>query len=128
LWAGPLSGIFEEKTLLDPFGWDGGSGYIDRTGLFVIGPSFRKGQPFRDGIAEVCDSTRCGYIDNHGNRIGLSEILPIIKIPFVANAHPLKVNPGVGFLCSLEGFSFVCGLSFPDRPFVRTRPVLSRRA
>jgi hypothetical protein len=61
--------IFEKKTLLDPFGWDGGFGYINQAGSFVIGPSFRKDQPFRDGIAEVCDSTRCGYIDSHGNRI-----------------------------------------------------------
>jgi len=34
----------------------------------------------------------------------------------------------IGFLCGLEGFSFVSGLPFPDNPFVGTRPVLSSRA
>jgi hypothetical protein len=64
-----LPGISKEKALLAPFGWDGRFGYIGRTGLFAIGRSFRKGQPFRGGNAEACDSTRCGYIDDHGNRI-----------------------------------------------------------
>ena len=44
-----------------------------------------------------------------GDCEGLSEILPFVKIPLVANAHPLQVNPGIGFLCTLEGFSFVIG-------------------
>ena len=42
---------------------------------------------------------------------GLSEILPYIKVPLVPNAHPLQVNPGVGFLCTFEGFDFVNGLA-----------------
>ena len=37
------------------------------------------------------------------DRIGLSEILPYVKIPLVANTHPLQVNPGIGFLGTLEG-------------------------
>jgi hypothetical protein len=41
-----------------------------------------------------------------------SEVLPIAQIPLLANAHPLQVNPGIGFLCALEGFSFVSGLQF----------------
>jgi hypothetical protein len=60
--------------------------------------------------------------------IGQSAILPFVKIPLVANAHPLQVDPGVGFLCTLEGFSFVSGRPFPDHPFVGSRPVLSSRA
>ena len=120
--------IFEKKTLLDPFGWDGGFGYINQAGSFAIGPPFRKDQPFRDGIAEVCDSTHCGCIDGHGNRIGQSEILPYVEIPLVPNPHPLQVNPGIGFLCTLEGFSFVSGLPLPDHPFVGSWPVLSSRA
>ena len=67
---------------------DGRFGYINRAGSFAIGPSLGKGQPFRGGIAELCDSTRCGYIYNHGNRIGLCAILPFFEIPLVANAHP----------------------------------------
>ena len=48
----------------------------------------------------------------HGSKglQGLSEILPIVKIPFVPNPHPLQVDPGIGFPCTLEGFSFVSGL------------------
>ena len=69
-----MPGIFEGKTLLDYFGRDGGFGYIDRIGSFVISPSFMKGQPFRDGIAEVCDSTRCGYIDSRGSAIWPNDI------------------------------------------------------
>lgn len=53
-----------------------------RVGSFAIRPSFGKGQSFREGIAEVCDSNRCGYIDSHGNQVGLSEILPYIKSRF----------------------------------------------
>ena len=59
---------------------------------------------------------------------GVSEILPYVKIPLVANAHPLKVNPGARFLGTLEGFRFVRGLPFPDKPFVGSRPVLSSQA
>ena len=59
---------------------------------------------------------------------GLSEILPYIKIPLVANAHPLQVNPEIGFLCTLEGFSFVTRWPFSHRPLVGSRPVLSSRA
>ena len=50
---------------------------------------------------------------------GPREILPHVKIPLVANAHPLQVNPGVGFLCTLEGFSLVSGLLLPDNPLNR---------
>ena len=46
--------IFEKKRLLDPFGWDGGFGYINQAGSFAIGPPFRKDQPFRDGIVLRC--------------------------------------------------------------------------
>jgi hypothetical protein len=123
-----LPGISKEKTLPGPLGWGGRFGCIDRTDPFAIGPSFRKNQPFRDGIADVCDSTRCGYIDNHGNRIGQSEILPIVQIPLVANSHPLQVDPGIGFLCALESFSFVRRCPLPDHPFVGSRPVLSSGA
>ena len=49
---------------------------------------------------------------------GLSEILPVIKIPLVANAHPLQVNSGISFLCFLEGFSFVSGFPLPNKPFM----------
>jgi len=59
---------------------------------------------------------------------GLSEILPLVKIPLVANAHPLQVDPGIGFFCTLEGFSLVSGWPLPDNPFVGTRPVLGSRA
>ena len=62
------------------------------------------------------------------DRKGLSEILPYVKIPLVANAHPLQVNPGIGFLGTLEGFSFVRGYPLPDNPLVGSRPVLSGRA
>ena len=56
------------------------------------------------------------------------EILPYIKIPLVPDAHPLQVDPGVGFLRTLEGFSLVGGFPFPDDPLVGSRPALSRRA
>jgi len=46
----------------------------------------------------------------------------------VPNAHPLQVNPGIGFLCALEGFTFVTGLPFPVYPLVGSRPVLGTRA
>jgi hypothetical protein len=55
-------------------------------------------------------------------------LLAFVKIPLIANAHPLQVNPGIAFLCTLEGFSFVSGLPFPVQPFVGSRPVLSNRA
>ena len=44
------------------------------------------------------------------------------------NPHPLQVDPGVGFLCTLEGFGFVSGWPFPDNSLVRSRSVLSSRA
>ena len=50
--------------------------------------------------------------------IGPSETLPVIKITLVADAHPLQVNPGIGFLRAFEGFSFVRGFSFPNKPFM----------
>ena len=37
-------------------------------------------------------------------------------------------QPGVGFLSTLEGFGFVSGWTFPNRPFVGARPVLIRLA
>ena len=46
----------------------------------------------------------------------------------MANAHPLQVNPGVGFLRTFEGFGFVGGWSFPDNPLVGSRPFLGSRA
>ena len=46
----------------------------------------------------------------------------------LANAHPLQVNPGIGLLCPLEGFSLASGWSFPHCPLVGSRPVLSSRA
>ena len=60
--------------------------------------------------------------------IGQSEILQIVMISLVTNAHPLQVNPGVGFLCTLEGFSFVSGCPSPGNPFVGARPALGSRA
>ena len=57
-------------------------------------------------------------------RKGPREILPFVKIPFATNAHPLQVDPGIGFLRALEGFSFVSGHALPDNPFVGSRPVL----
>ena len=39
----------------------------------------------------------------------LCEILPFVKNPLVANAHPLQVDPGIGFLCTFEGFGFARG-------------------
>ena len=61
------------------------------------------------------------------DRKGISEILPITKIPLVANPHPLKIDPGIGLLRTLEGFSLVSGWPFPDNPLVSSRPVLSSR-
>ena len=55
-------------------------------------------------------------------------VLSFVKIPFVANAHPLQVNPGVCFLRTFEGFGLVGGLPFPDDPLVGSRPGLSSRA
>lgn len=48
----------------------------------------------------------------------LTEVLPYIKVPLVANAHPLQINPGVGFLGILKGFGFVSGFAFPNKPFM----------
>ena len=59
---------------------------------------------------------------------GASEILALVKIPLVANAHPCQVGPGISFLCTLEGFSLVSGCALPDNPFVGSRPVLGSRA
>ncbi len=60
--------------------------------------------------------------------LGVNEKLSFVKIPLISNAHPLQVDPGVGFLCTLEGCRFVRGLPFPDNPLVGSRPVLSGRA
>ena len=65
---------------------------------------------------------------SRGDCKGASEILPYVKIPLVANAHPFQVDPGIGFLRTLEGFGFVSGWCFPDNSFVGSRPVLSSRA
>jgi len=59
---------------------------------------------------------------------GRSEILLVVKILLVANAHPLQVNPGIGFLRTLEGFSFVSGCALPDNPLVGSQPVLGSQA
>jgi hypothetical protein len=45
--------------------------------------------------------------------------VPYIKIPLIANAHPLQVDPGMGLLRTLEGFSLVGGFAFPDHPLNR---------
>jgi len=58
----------------------------------------------------------------------LGKILPYVKIPFVPDPHPLPVDPGVGFLRTLEGFGLVRGWSFPNSPFVGTWPLLDTRA
>ena len=63
-----------------------------------------------------------------GTATALSKVLPYIKVPLVANAHPLQVNSGIGFLRTLEGFSFVSGLAFPYNLLVGARSVLSIRA
>ena len=55
----------------------------------------------------------------------LNETLSVVKIHLVANTHPLQVDPGIGFLCTLEGFSFVSGL---PNLLVGSRPVLRSRA
>jgi hypothetical protein len=44
------------------------------------------------------------------------EHLPLGEIPLVANPHPLQVDPGIGFLRTLEGFSFVGSWPLPDQP------------
>jgi hypothetical protein len=59
---------------------------------------------------------------------GPSEILPFVKIPLVTNVHPLQVDPGIGLVCALEGFSFVSGCPLPDNPLVGSRPALGSRA
>jgi hypothetical protein len=59
---------------------------------------------------------------------GLFEILPYIKIHLVANAHPLQVNPGIGFLCTSEGLSLVGGLALPDEELVLAWAVLGCRS
>ena len=58
----------------------------------------------------------------------LNETLSVVKIHLVANTHPLQVDPGIGFLCTLEGLEFVSGISFPHSPLVGSRPTLSSRA
>ena len=45
----------------------------------------------------------------------------------MANAHPLQVDPGIGFLRALEGLSLVGGCPLPDNPFVGSRPALGGR-
>jgi hypothetical protein len=71
----------------------------------------------------------CGVISSEArDSEGPSEIQPVDKIPLVADAHPLQVDPGIGFLCLLEGFSFVSGWPLPDHPFVGSWPVLGTRA
>ena len=45
----------------------------------------------------------------------ITEILPFVKIPHVADPHPLKVDPRIGLLCTLEGFGLVGGIPFPDQ-------------
>ena len=92
------------------FSWRGG-GYTNRGQ-----EALRNAQIWQ---APLGIGTRCGHIDSHGNRIGQGEILPFVKIPLVANAHPLQVNPGIGFLSALEGFSFVRGWPLPDNPLNR---------
>ena len=57
----------------------------------------------------------------------LNETLSVVKIHLVANTHPLQVDPGIGFLRTLEDFSFVSGFSFPDEELVLARPPLSSR-
>jgi hypothetical protein len=57
--------------------------------------------------------------------LGLSEILPVIKIPLVANSHPLEIDSGIGLLRAFEGFGFVSGFSFPDRELVFAWPAVS---
>jgi hypothetical protein len=54
--------------------------------------------------------------------------LPFLKVHLVPNPHPLQVDPGISFLGTLEGLSFVCGLPFPDKPLVSSWPGLSRWA
>ena len=56
----------------------------------------------RDGEPEAVPRSR-SWPKNPGHlrtnsATGSGEILPYVKIPLVANAHPLQVNPGVGFL------------------------------
>ena len=41
----------------------------------------------------------------------ISEVLPAVKIPLAAYAHPLQVNAGIRFLRTLMGFGFAHGLS-----------------
>jgi len=61
---------------------------------------------------------RSGVISSEGGGCKeLSEVLPFDKIPLVANAHPFQVDPGIGFLCTLEGFAFVSGCPLPDHLF-----------
>ena len=51
--------------------------------------------------------------------------LPPLKIPLMANSHPLQVNPEIGFLRTFEGFGFVSGLPLPDKELVFARPAVS---
>jgi hypothetical protein len=61
-----------------------------------------------------------------GTARGLSEILPHVKIPRVPNAHPLQVDPGIGFLCTLEGFSLVSGCAVVrDRRELQTFAIIT---
>jgi hypothetical protein len=56
-----------------------------------------------------------------------SEILAFVRPPLVANVHPLQVDPWIGSICTLEGFSFVSGVAFPDNPLMGSHLVLSSR-
>jgi len=38
------------------------------------------------------------------------QVTSVAEIALVTNSHPLQVNSGIGFLCTLEGFSFVTSL------------------
>lgn len=43
------------------------SGYIDRTGRFIIKPQFEEAYEFSNGLARVQDGGKYGYIDKTGN-------------------------------------------------------------
>jgi hypothetical protein len=48
-----------------------------------------------------------------------------IEIQFMANPHPIQVNPRISLLRTLEGFGFVSGLPFPDKELVCAWPAVS---
>ena len=43
--------------------------FAEQSDVYVIAPGFKKGGPFHKGVAQVCDSKLCGYIDKQGSRI-----------------------------------------------------------